>query len=83
MPDFKTIDGRQIAFTRSGDGPPLLLLHGFPQTHAMWTPLIPALAEQHTVIWASSGSTWRAMIAAGGWRIAWRSMCRRGWRACA
>lgn len=34
----------------AGDGPPLLLLHGYPQTHVMWHRLAPALAERHTVV---------------------------------
>jgi haloacetate dehalogenase len=33
-----------------GDGPPLLLVHGFPQTHLMWHAVAPALAEHFTVI---------------------------------
>jgi haloacetate dehalogenase len=33
-----------------GDGPPLLLLHGFPQTHEMWHPVAAALAQRHTVV---------------------------------
>ena len=33
-----------------GDGPPALLLHGYPQTHLMWHQVAPALAEQHTVV---------------------------------
>jgi haloacetate dehalogenase len=33
-----------------GDGPPVLLLHGFPQTHVMWHRLAPALAQAHTVV---------------------------------
>ena len=33
-----------------GDGPPLLLLHGNPQTHVMWHRVAPALAEQFTVV---------------------------------
>jgi haloacetate dehalogenase len=38
-------------FARSGgEGPPLVLLHGFPQTHAMWHPLAPALARTHRVV---------------------------------
>jgi len=35
-----------------GDGPPLLLLHGFPQTHLMWRDIAPALADRFTVICA-------------------------------
>jgi haloacetate dehalogenase len=33
-----------------GAGPPLLLLHGWPQTHLMWHPVAPALAERFTVV---------------------------------
>jgi haloacetate dehalogenase len=33
-----------------GSGPPVLLLHGNPQTHAMWHKVAPALAETYTVI---------------------------------
>lgn len=33
-----------------GSGPPLLLLHGNPQTHAMWHRLAPALAERFSVV---------------------------------
>jgi haloacetate dehalogenase len=33
-----------------GSGPPLLLLHGHPQTHVMWHLVAPRLAEEHTVV---------------------------------
>lgn len=33
-----------------GKGPPLLLLHGHPQTHFMWHRVAPALAERFTVV---------------------------------
>src|SRR5438132_3714 len=33
-----------------GSGPPLLLLHGHPQTHVMWHKLTPRLAEEFTVV---------------------------------
>ena len=33
-----------------GDGPPLLLLHGYPQTSAMWHRVAPGLAVRHTVV---------------------------------
>jgi len=44
------VNGQSIAFSRAGEGPPLLLLHGFPQTRAMWRGLAPALARHFTVI---------------------------------
>jgi haloacetate dehalogenase len=34
----------------SGSGPPLLLLHGFPETRLMWHAVAPVLAEQFTVV---------------------------------
>jgi haloacetate dehalogenase len=38
-------------FARShGSGPPLVLLHGFPQTHVMWHRIAPTLAERFTVV---------------------------------
>ncbi|KAK9251781.1 Alpha/Beta hydrolase protein [Lipomyces tetrasporus] len=35
-----------------GAGPPLLLLHGFPQTHLMWREVAPDLMERLTVVCA-------------------------------
>jgi haloacetate dehalogenase len=36
--------------SQGGTGPPLLLLHGFPQTHACWHRVAPELARTHEVI---------------------------------
>jgi len=33
-----------------GEGPPLLLLHGCPQTHLMWRRLAPALSREFTIV---------------------------------
>src|SRR5690242_3565856 len=41
-----------IFIRRKGSGRPLLLLHGFPQTHAMWHRVAPRLAERFTVVCA-------------------------------
>jgi haloacetate dehalogenase len=40
----------EINVATGGSGPPLLLLHGYPQTHAMWHRVAPRLAEHHTVV---------------------------------
>jgi haloacetate dehalogenase len=45
--------GEVSIFVRSrGTGPPLLLLHGFPQTHLMWRDVAPRLARTFTVVCA-------------------------------
>jgi len=54
MPGFTdhavTLEGQTISYAIGGSGPPLLLLHGFPQTRVMWAPIAPELAKTHTVI---------------------------------
>lgn len=51
---FETTDvdvsGVRIRARSAGDGPPVLLLHGYPETGAMWHLVAPALAESHTVV---------------------------------
>ena len=44
------ISGGSIRLRHGGSGPPLLLLHGNPQTHAMWHAVAPELAKTFTVI---------------------------------
>jgi haloacetate dehalogenase len=42
--------GTEIHLRHAGNGPPVLLLHGFPQTHVCWHEVAPALAADFTVV---------------------------------
>jgi len=42
--------GTTINLVHGGDGPPVLLLHGYPQTHAMWHKVAVLLADHFTVV---------------------------------
>jgi haloacetate dehalogenase len=46
-------DGIAIACVSAGEGPPVLMLHGFPQTHAIWAAIAPRIVEAgYTVVCA-------------------------------
>ncbi len=47
--DIRT-SGATIHGRRGGNGPPVLLLHGIPETHLMWHRVAPHLAEHYTVV---------------------------------
>src|SRR2546425_5638842 len=44
------VEGIKLHYFTAGQGPAVLLLHGYTQTSRMWRPLIPLLAEKFTVI---------------------------------
>lgn len=56
LDDFETAEidtaETRIFARRSGSGSPILLLHGFPQTHVMWREVAPLLARNFTVVCA-------------------------------
>ena len=43
-------NGAAINLVIGGSGPPLLMLHGYPQSHVMWHKVAPRLAEHFTVV---------------------------------
>jgi haloacetate dehalogenase len=45
-----TVNGLRMHYLRAGEGPPLFLLHGWPQTSHCWHKVLAPLAETHTVI---------------------------------
>jgi haloacetate dehalogenase len=47
-----TGEGVSLHALTGGEGPPLLLLHGHPETHAIWHKVAPALAERFTLVLA-------------------------------
>src|ERR1044072_9078728 len=54
FPGFEPIriatSGAEINGVVGGSGPPVLLLHGWPQTHLIWRHVAPALAQRFTVV---------------------------------
>ena len=44
------VEGTSIHLRAAGRGPAVLLLHGYPQTHAMWHRVAPRLTERFTVV---------------------------------
>src|SRR5205814_6441795 len=44
------VNGTRIHYYIGGKGSPLVLLHGYAQTSHMWTPIMPLLAKNHTVV---------------------------------
>ena len=64
---------------RGGAGPPLLLLHGNPQTHAMWHKVAPALAREFSVVCPDLrgyGQSFKPPATAGHGPAAKREMAR-------
>ena len=50
--EIASINGIDIAYVIGGRGPPVLLLHGYPQCKEMWARVAPQLAERFTVVCA-------------------------------
>lgn len=45
-----TVNGLRMHYVEAGEGPPIILLHGFPETWYAWRHQIPVLAEHYRVI---------------------------------
>lgn len=51
------VNGLSVAYQRTGDGPALVLLHGFTHDSRVWRPQLEGLADQFTLIaWDAPGA---------------------------
>jgi haloacetate dehalogenase len=48
--DTATVNGLRMHYVRAGEGPPVFLLHGYPETWYAWRHQIPVLSEHYTVV---------------------------------
>ena len=63
MSHFFADDGEKIHCQASGDGPPLVLLHGWTSSHQEWFPFLAGLQAQHRVIrWDARGHGGHALM---------------------
>src|SRR5262249_54681009 len=61
---FETVgDGKRLRVARLGSGPPLVLLHGYPDNLQIWCELAPRLAARHEVI----AFDWPGMARSDAW----------------
>src|SRR3954452_20695965 len=49
MPEVQ-LHGQRVTFTRAGDGPAIVLIHGITSSSRTWRRVVAPLAERHTVI---------------------------------
>ena len=47
---FARIEGKKLQYLTAGEGPAVILLHGYTQTSRMWRPLIERLKDKYSVI---------------------------------
>lgn len=77
--DRCTVDGTEIAYAIGGSGPPVLLLHGYPQNRFMWAKVAPLLADRFTVVCADLrgyGDSAKPANDAANTRYSFRAMAR-------
>lgn len=61
-----TVGETDYFLVHGGEGPPVLLLHGFPETHLCWSGVAPALARRHRVVAADLRGYGDSRAPAGG-----------------
>src|SRR5207245_1004578 len=72
------VEGIKLHYLTAGQGPAVILLHGYTQTSRMWRPIIPLLAEKFTVIAPDLPGIGGSEIPADGFRtLLERFRCRQ------
>lgn len=70
------VNGQRIACSVGGSGPAVLLLHGFPQTRALWARVAPRLARRFTVVAADLRGYGQSSKPKGAEHYSFREMAR-------
>src|SRR5690348_8216389 len=47
---FSEVEGIKLHYLTAGNGPAVILLHGYAETSRMWRPLIPKLSDKFSVV---------------------------------
>jgi pimeloyl-ACP methyl ester carboxylesterase len=64
--DVISVDGLDIAYTRVGNGPPVVFVHGAAEDSRVWQPQLAALADEFTVVaWDEPGAGRSSDLPAG------------------
>src|ERR1700753_2514474 len=64
------VNGTTLHYLRGGDGPPLILIHGFPQDWSEYHSIMPQLAKQFTVIAVDLRGIGGSTVNSGGYDAA-------------
>ena len=67
--DFAKVNGTTLHYVRGGTGPPIILLHGFPQDWFAFHKIMPQLAKKFTVIAIDSRGVGRSQATPEGYDI--------------
>src|SRR5260370_1117723 len=72
------VDGVRLHYLTAGQGPAVILLHGYAETSRMWKPILPQLAERFTVIAPDFPGIGDSAMSWGGLDIKEGALCITG-----
>jgi pimeloyl-ACP methyl ester carboxylesterase len=68
--EYAAVNGFRMHYVKGGNGPPVVLIHGFPQTWAEWRQQMGPLSETHTVIAVDLRGTGDSEVTENGYQKA-------------